>query len=185
MNRFLLQNILLVLTVTEIPKEARVCIVPLTKSLQFPHRFTPHVLFCPKLLVTSNDFLNINSPLSFDPASLITLFFDSGEKDLVARSGDLNLLSWFDLFVNPSTVWCEYGAMYPDQGLRYYVPDSIFTSTIEVIPVHEFLLRLGPGRKNCGIITAFDCNRRVNSPRGKARPGCGWQDLSCLAYYWS
>ena len=93
-----------------------------------------------------------NSPLSFNPVSLITLFFDSAEKDIVARSGDLNLLSWFGLFVNPSTVCCDYGTMYPDQGLRHYVPDAMLTSTIEVAQVHEFLLRLAGGRKNCGII---------------------------------
>jgi len=95
---------------------------------------------------------NIITPLSFDPISLITLFFDSAEKDLVARSGDLNILSWFGLFVNPTTVWCEYGAMYPDQGLRYYLPDQMLTSTVEVAQVHDFLLRLARGRRNCGIV---------------------------------
>ena len=95
---------------------------------------------------------NIITPLSFDPVSLITLFFDSAEKDLVARSGDLNIVSWFGLFVNPTTVWCEYGTMYPGQGLRYYVPDIMLTSTVEVAQVHEFLLRLALGRRNCGIV---------------------------------
>jgi len=106
---------------------------------------------------------NINSPLSFDPVSLITLFFDSAEKDLVARSGDLNLLSWFGLFANPSTVWCEYGTMYPDQGLRYYVPDAMLTSTIEVAQVHEFLLRLASGRKNCGIVIRLQPSSHFSS----------------------
>jgi len=106
---------------------------------------------------------NINSPLSFDPVSLITLFFDSAEKDLVARSGDLNLLSWFGLFANPSTVWCEYGTMYPDQGLRYYVPDAMLTSTIEVAQVHQFLLRLASGRKNCGITIRLQPSSQISS----------------------
>ena len=108
---------------------------------------------------------NINTSLSgsFDPVSLITLFFDSAEKDLVARSGDLNLLSWFGLFVNPSTVWCEYGTMYPDQGLRYYVPDAMLTSTIEVAQVHEFLLRIAGGRKNCGIIIRLQPSSHLSS----------------------
>jgi hypothetical protein len=106
---------------------------------------------------------NINSSLSFDPVSLITLFFDSAEKDLVARSGDLNLLSWFGLFVNPSTVWCEYGTMYPDQGLRYYVPDAMLTSTIEIAQVHEFLLRLAGGRKNCGIVIRLQPSDQLSS----------------------
>ena len=104
-----------------------------------------------------------NSPLSFNPVSLITLFFDSAEKDLVARSGDLNLLSWFGLFVNPSTVCCDYGTMYPDQGLRHYVPDAMLTSTIEVAQVHEFLLRLAGGRKNCGIIIRLQPSSQLSS----------------------
>jgi hypothetical protein len=105
---------------------------------------------------------NINSSLLFDPISLITLFLDSPEKDLLARTGDLNLLSCFGLFVNPSTVWREYGTMSPDQGLRYYVPDAMITSTIEVAQVHEFLLRLACGRKNCGIIIQLQPSSKVS-----------------------
>ena len=110
-------------------------------------------------------FQNINSPISFDPVlSLIaTLFLDSPEKDLVARTGDLNLISWFGLFVNPTTVWREYGAMYPDQGLRYYVPDAMLTSTIEVAQVHEFLLRLARGRRNCGITIRLQPSTQLSS----------------------
>ena len=122
-------------------------------------------LFPGVLLVGMPLIKNINTSLSgsFDPVSLITLFFDSAEKDLVARSGDLNLLSWFGLFVNPSTVWCEYGAMYPDQGLRYYVPDAMLTSTTEVAQVHEFLLRIAGGRKNCGIIIRLQPSSHLSS----------------------
>ena len=117
----------------------------------------------PGALLVDMPLQNINSPLSFDPVSLITLFFDSAEKDLVARSGDLNLLSWFGLFVNPSTVWCEYGSLYPDQGLRYYVPDAMITSTIEVAQVHEFLIRLAGGRKNCGMIVRLEPSSQLSS----------------------
>jgi hypothetical protein len=106
---------------------------------------------------------NINGLLSFDPVSLITLFLDLAEKDLVARTGDLNLLSWFGLFVNPSTVWREYGTLYPDQGLRYYVPDAMLTSTIEVAQVHEFLRRLACGRRNCGIIIRLQPSSQLSS----------------------
>ena len=109
---------------------------------------------------------NIKSSLSFDPVSFITLFLDSAEKNLVARTGDLNLLSWFGLFANPSTVWCEYGTMYPDQGLRYYVPDAMLTSTIEVAQVHEFLLRLSSGRKNCGIVIRLKPSSQLSSWKG-------------------
>ena len=107
---------------------------------------------------------NIDNHLSFDPVSLIiTLFLGSPERDLVARTGDLNLLSWFGLFVNPSTVWHEYGAMHPDQGLRYYVPDSMLTSTIEVAQVHKFLLRLARGRRNCGITIRLQPSTQLSS----------------------
>src|SRR5579862_3125536 len=45
----------------------------------------------------------INSTISLDPVSLVTLFFDAAEKALIERSGDLTVTACVGLFVNPTT----------------------------------------------------------------------------------
>ena len=94
----------------------------------------------------------IISEFSLDPVSLITLFFDEPEKELLNKSGDLTLLSGFGLFVNPSSLWNEYRILLPGQGLEYYNPGKHIRSTIENQQVNLFLTALGNGYKNRGII---------------------------------
>jgi hypothetical protein len=106
----------------------------------------------------------INTNVSLDPVSLITLFFDDAEKDLVRRSGDLTLLSCLGLFVNPTTAWSEYGSLYPGQGVRYYNPRRQLTSTVEVTQVHNYITKLADDRENTGIIITLYPRRRCIIP---------------------
>lgn len=94
----------------------------------------------------------IKSNFSLDPVSLITLFLDSSEKELMHRSGDLNFLSFFGLFANPTTAWLEYGSLFPGQGIRYYNPQRRLTSTVEVARVNDYLIRLSGRRRNAGLV---------------------------------
>ena len=93
----------------------------------------------------------LTSTISLDPVSLITLFFDAPEKELMRRSGDMTWVCCLGLFVNPTTTWTEYGTLYPGQGVRYYNPERKLTSTIEVEQVHNYITRLADGRKEIGI----------------------------------
>lgn len=89
---------------------------------------------------------------NLDPVSLITLFFDEPEKDLLTISGDLTLLSGFGLFVNPTTLWNEYRKLNPGEGLEYYNPTAKIRSYIESHQVNKFIIALGEGHRNCGVI---------------------------------
>ena len=112
---------------------------------------------------------NLSSDLSLDPVSLITLFFDSPEKELICRSPDLRLLSCFGLFANPTTAWGEYGTLRPGEGIRYYNPQRELTSTIEIAHVNDYLTRLSAGRKDVGITVTLQL------PRTKSlRPSVNW-----------
>jgi hypothetical protein len=103
----------------------------------------------------------INSSVSLDPVSLITLFFDAAEKALIERSGDLTVTACAGLFVNPTTAWSEYGTLYPGEGVRYYNPKRTLTSTVEIAQVHKFVTRLAVGRKNVGFIVNLYPRKRV------------------------
>lgn len=94
----------------------------------------------------------IISDLDLDPVSLITLFFDEPEKELLDKSGDLTLLSGLGLFVNPSTLWNEYKTLLPGQGLEYYNPGKSIKSSIESHQVNTFIVTLGNGHRNKGLI---------------------------------
>jgi hypothetical protein len=94
----------------------------------------------------------IRTSLSLDPLSLITLFFDSAEKDLLDRTGDMSLLTCFGLFVNPSTTWYHYHPPHSVSGLRYYNPGNKITSTIEVQQVNSYLVALASSFKNEGVV---------------------------------
>lgn len=94
----------------------------------------------------------ISTSLSLDPLSLITLFFDSAEKDLLDRTGDMSLLTCFGLFVNPSTTWYHYHPPHAVSGLRYYNPRAKITSTIEVQQVNSYLVALASSLKEVGVV---------------------------------
>lgn len=87
-----------------------------------------------------------------DPISLITLFFDSPEKDILNKTGDMTLLTCFGLFVNPSTMWSEYRTLHPGQGITYYNPGKKITSTVEIQQVNNYLTAVAEGRRNCGVV---------------------------------
>lgn len=106
-------------------------------------------------------FPNILSPNSLDPVSLITLFFDAPEKELLARSGDFTLLSCLGLFVNPTTAWNEYGTLYPGEGIAYYNPQRSLTSTVEIRHVHNYITRLSDGRRNQGLAVRLYPRKRA------------------------
>ena len=97
----------------------------------------------------------ISSSISLDPVSLLTLFFDAPEKELTKQTGDVNYLTFFGLFVNPTTVWGEYGALYPGQGVRYYNPKMRLTSTVEIAQVNDYIVQLANGRRNEGLIVSL------------------------------
>jgi hypothetical protein len=101
---------------------------------------------------TSRWVSELNSKISLDPVSLITLFFDSAEKDLLDRTGDMTLLSCFGLFVHPRTVWNEYVMLHPSAGLTYYNPEKVITSTVEVRQVNAYLTALASKHRDCGIV---------------------------------
>lgn len=103
----------------------------------------------------------INSTISLDPVSLVTLFFDAAEKALIERSGDLTVTACAGLFVNPTTAWSEYGTLYPGEGVRYYNPKRTLTSTVEIAQVHKFVTRLAVGRNNVGLIVKLYPRKRV------------------------
>ena len=102
----------------------------------------------------------LQSTISLDPVSLITLFLDAPEKELIHRSGDLTVLSCLGLFANPTTAWGEYGTLYPGQGVRYYNPERCLTSTIEVAQVHNYLTRLANGYKDIGIVVDLSLKKK-------------------------
>jgi hypothetical protein len=101
---------------------------------------------------TSTPMKEIQTSLSLDPLSLITLFFDSAEKDLLDRTGDMSLLTCFGLFVNPSTTWYHYHPPHAVSGLRYYNPQTKITSTIEVQQVNSYLVALASSLKGVGVV---------------------------------
>jgi hypothetical protein len=94
----------------------------------------------------------IKTSVSLDPISLITLFFDSAEKDLIDRTGDMTLLACFGLFVNPSTTWYQYQPPHAVSGLRYFNPGEKISSTVEVQQVNSYLVSLAGTLKDCGVI---------------------------------
>lgn len=99
--------------------------------------------------------LSLNPSFStrpLDPISLITLFFDSPEKESMNKTGDMTLLTCLGLFVNPSTMWSEYQTLHPGQGITYYNPQKKITSTIEIQQVNNYLTALAEGRRNCGLV---------------------------------
>jgi hypothetical protein len=100
----------------------------------------------------SGPLKEIQTTVSLDPISLITLFFDSAEKDLLDRTGDMTLLSCFGLFVNPSTTWYHYHPPHALSGLRYYNPKAKITSTIEVLQVNSFLVALAAPLRETGVV---------------------------------
>jgi hypothetical protein len=104
--------------------------------------------------------------ISLDPISLITLFLDDAEKDLMYRSGDMTWLCCFGLFANPTTAWIEYGTLPPGYGVRYYNPLRGLTSTIEVAHVNRFVTKLAGGLENAGLIVKLLPRRAstVSSP---------------------
>ena len=89
--------------------------------------------------------------ISLDPVSLITLFLDDAEKDLMHRSGDMTWLCCFGLFANPTTAWIEYGTLPPGHGVRYYNPLRSLTSTIEVTHVNSFVTKLAGALENTAL----------------------------------
>lgn len=90
--------------------------------------------------------------ISLDPVSLVTLFFDDAEKDLMHRSSDMTWLCCFGLFANPNTAWIEYGTLPPGHGVRYYNPQRGLTSTVEVAHVNSYIAKLADGRQDIGLI---------------------------------
>jgi hypothetical protein len=94
----------------------------------------------------------VNSSVNLDPISLITLFFDSAEKDLLDRTGDMTLLACFGLFVNPSTTWYQYTPPHTASGLRYYNPRAHITSMVEVQQVNSYLISIASDLKDCGAV---------------------------------
>ena len=106
----------------------------------------------------------ISSTVSLDPVSLITMFFDAPEKELIKRSGDMSRFCCFGLFVNPTTAWVEYGTLYPYEGVRYYNPKRSLTSTVEVAQVHNYVIRLANRRQNCGIIVQLSPRKSRTPP---------------------
>jgi hypothetical protein len=106
--------------------------------------------------------------ISLDPVSIITLFLDDAEKDLVNRSGDLTWLCCFGLFANPTTAWIEYGTLPPGHGVRYYNPRLHFTSTIEVAHVNGYVTKLADGRENAGLTV------RLHPQRAPTLPSAEW-----------
>ena len=103
---------------------------------------------------------NINkSSLSFNPVLFITL--NSPEKDLVAKTGDLNLQSWFGLCTNMPCTWIKVlGTMFSMRRLpaRSKLPKSM--NSCSGSPVVAKIAAL-----------SFNCNSRVNPRRGKAALG--------------
>ena len=97
--------------------------------------------------------------ISLDPVSLITLFLDDAEKDLMHRSGDMTWLCCFGLFANPTTAWIEYGTLPPGHGVRYYNPLRGLTSTVEVTHVNSFIAKLAGGLENAALIAKLDPQR--------------------------
>jgi hypothetical protein len=94
----------------------------------------------------------LNTSVNLDPISLITLFFDSAEKDLLDRTGDMTLLACFGLFVNPSTTWYQYTPPHTASGLRYYNPREHITSMVEVQQVNSYLVSIASDLKDCGVV---------------------------------
>ena len=101
---------------------------------------------------TTPPLKQIQTSLSLDPLSLITLFFDSAEKDLLDRTGDMSLLTCIGLFVNPSTTWYHYHPPHAVSGLRYYNPKTKITSTIEVQQVNAYLVAVASSLKGVGVV---------------------------------
>src|SRR5208282_5773439 len=116
----------------------------------------------------------IQSTISLDPVSLITLFFDASEKELMRRSGDMSLLSCFGLFANPTTAWSEYGILYPGQGVRYYNPNLGLQSTVEVAQVHNYITLLARGRNNMGLVV------QLKPKTGRRRASLEWMVIRPL-----
>jgi len=102
--------------------------------------------------------------ISLDPISLITLFLDDAEKDLMYRSGDLTWLCCFGLFANPETAWIEYGGLAPGDGVRYYNPERMLTSTVEVRHVSDYVNRLAEGRQDTSLMVKLVRNRSRFGP---------------------
>jgi hypothetical protein len=97
--------------------------------------------------------------ISLDPVSLITLFLDDAEKDLMHRSSDMTWVCCFGLFANPTTAWIEYGTLPPGQGLRYYNPQRGLTSTIEIGQVNSCVAQFADGRRDAGLIVRLTHQR--------------------------
>lgn len=119
----------------------------------------------------------ITSSISLDPVGLLTLFFDAPEKELMKRSGDMNYLTFFGLFVNPTTVWGEYGALYPGQGVRYYNPKMGLTSTVEVAQVNDYIVQLANGRRNEGLIVS------LSEPKEWAKNSFDWMVIRPMTLF--
>jgi len=94
----------------------------------------------------------VESKMTLDPVSLLTLFLDSAEKALLDRTGDMTLLSCFGLFVHPNTAWNEYQLLQPGTGLTYYNPQKKITSSIEVRQVNAYLIALASDYRETGLI---------------------------------
>jgi hypothetical protein len=106
----------------------------------------------PVAAAASGPLKELQTAVSLDPISLITLFFDSAEKDLLDRTGDMTLVSCIGLFVNPSTTWYHYHPPHALSGLRYYNPKAKITSIIEVLQVNSFLVALAAPLRETGVV---------------------------------
>ncbi|EGN98187.1 hypothetical protein SERLA73DRAFT_161075 [Serpula lacrymans var. lacrymans S7.3] len=116
--------------------------------------FTVLLGFCliPSVHAASSPLGQIYTQAPLDPISLITLFFDDPEKDMLDRKGDMTLLTCFGLFANPATVWREYYSLHIGQGLQYFNPLQSITSTVEVGQVHRYLMSLSGGYDKTGMV---------------------------------
>ena len=94
----------------------------------------------------------IQMSILLDPLSLIILFFNSVEKDLLNWTGDMSLLTCFGLFVNLSTTWYHYHPPHSVSGLRYYNPRNNIASTVKVQQVNLYLIALASSYNNQGVV---------------------------------
>jgi hypothetical protein len=125
------------------------------QSTATPSKYLLALVLCmsafPKV-AASAPLHELNTSVNLDPISLITLFFDSAEKDLIDRTGDMTLLACFGLFVNPSTTWYQYTPPHTASGLRYYNPRAHITSMVEVQQVNSYLVSIASELNDCGAV---------------------------------